>query len=92
MFRLLDIQLNHFLRYRDRRSNITDLPFTSDSFDVASSEAAFQMVERLDQALQETHRVLRDGGIFVMNVPPHLYEVLDAKTERFRGFYRNAFQ
>ena len=69
------------------KGEVTNLPFSSDSFDVASSEAVFQMVEQLDEALREAHRILRDGGVFVLSVPHQLYEVLDSDTGTFDRSY-----
>jgi SAM-dependent methyltransferase len=88
-------QLRHARRLRDFygvdadfvEGDVTTLPFADDSFDLASSEAVFQMVEDLDQALQEAHRVLRPGGVFVLSVPHPLHENLDAETGRFDGDY-----
>lgn len=79
-------QLRHARRLRDFygvdarfvQGDVTDLPLADDEFDVASSEAAFQMVEHLDGALREARRVLRDGGVFVLSVPHQLNEILDA--------------
>lgn len=67
---------------------MTNLPFADDRFDVASSEAAYQMVEHLDQAFLEAHRVLRDGGVFVLSVPHPIHEILEVETETFkRGYF-----
>ena len=88
-------QLKHATRLRDYydvdarfvRGDVTDLPLASDSFDVASSEAAFQMVEHLDRALREAHRVLRTGGVFVLSVPHPLNEMVDAEAETIERSY-----
>lgn len=88
-------QLRHAQRLRDFygvdaqfvRGDVTALPFADDRFDVASSEAVLQMVERLDWALREVRRVLRDGGVFVLSVPHPLYENLDDETGTFEGDY-----
>lgn len=88
-------QLAYARQLRDRygvdaefvTGDVTNLPFADDSFDVASSEAVFQMVEQFDQALREAHRVLRDGGVFVLSVPHQLYEVLDTDTGNFDRSY-----
>ncbi|WP_135805829.1 class I SAM-dependent methyltransferase [Halorussus marinus] len=89
-------QLEHAKRLRDLygvdarfvAGDVTALPFADDSFDAASSEAAFQMVERIDRALGEAHRVLRPGGVFVLSVPHPLSEALDPETETFeRGYF-----
>jgi ubiquinone/menaquinone biosynthesis C-methylase UbiE len=66
---------------------VTDLPLSDDEFDIASSEAAFQMVEHLDRALSEAYRVLRPGGMFVPSVPRPLNEVLDAETGSIERSY-----
>ncbi len=88
-------QLRHARQLRDfygvdvrfLKGDVTDLPLADDSFDLASSEAAFQMVEDLDRALGEARRVLRDGGVFVLSVPHALYEALDAETRTVEGSY-----
>ena len=70
------------------KGDVTNLPLADDRFDVASSEAVYQMVEHLDQAFREAHRVLRDGGVFVLSVPHPLYEILNLDTETFeRGYF-----
>lgn len=88
-------QLQHARRLRNFygvdaqfvKGDVTNLPLPDDSFDVASSEAAFQMVERLEEALLEAHRVLRDDGVFVFSVPHPLYENLDTDTATIKGDY-----
>jgi len=88
-------QLAHARRLRDFygvdaqfvQGDVTAVPFADDSFELASSEAAFQMVADLDGALAEARRVLRDGGVFVLSVPHPLYEGLDAETATFEGSY-----
>ncbi|MXV62596.1 methyltransferase domain-containing protein [Natronorubrum sp. JWXQ-INN-674] len=67
--------------------DVTDLPLADDRFDIASSEWAFQMVEHLDQALDEAHRVLRDGGVFVLSAPHPVYETLDTDRGIVDGNY-----
>ena len=91
-------QLRHARRLRDFygveahfvEGDVTDLPLGDGSFDIASSEAAFQMVERVDRALREARRVLRDGGVFVLGVPHPLYEILDAETGTIERSYFDA--
>jgi ubiquinone/menaquinone biosynthesis C-methylase UbiE len=88
-------QLQHARQLRDLygveaqfvAGDVTDLPFADGSFDVASSEAAFQMVERIDRALGEAHRVLRDGGVFVLSVLHPLYEMVDPDTGTIERSY-----
>jgi SAM-dependent methyltransferase len=88
-------QLAHARRLRDHygvdaqflQGDVTDLPLPDDRFDLASSEAVFQMVADLDAALSEARRVLRDGGIFVLGVPHPLYEAMDEETGAIERSY-----
>lgn len=91
-------QLRHARQLRDfygvdarfAQGDVTDLPLPDDSFDLASSEAAFQMVANLDEALGEARRVLRAGGVFVLSVPHPLNESLDDDTGRVARSYFDA--
>jgi SAM-dependent methyltransferase len=91
-------QLRHARQLRDfygveaqfLKGSVTDLPLPDDGFDVAFSEAVFQMVEWIDRALAEARRVLRDGGVFVLSVPHAFTEILDAETERIERSYFDA--
>lgn len=69
------------------QGDVTDLPLPDDRFDIASSEAAFQMIPDLDAALSEARRVLRPGGVFVFSVPHPLSEALDEETGTIEGDY-----
>lgn len=88
-------QLAHARRLRDAygvearfvRGDVTRLPFASDSFAVASSEAVFQMIEDLEGALGEAHRVLQPGGVLVLSVPHQLGEVLDDDERLERSYF-----
>ena len=89
-------QLQHAQQLRDLYSveaqfvkgDATNLPVADDRFDVASSEAVYQMVEHIDQAFIEARRVLRAGGILVLSVPHPFYEILNLDTETFeRGYF-----
>lgn len=88
-------QLRHARRLRDHygvdarflQGDVTDLPFPDDTFDVASSEAVYQMIEDLEGAFREARRVLRDGGVFVVSVPHPIYEILDVETGTFERDY-----
>lgn len=88
-------QLRHARQLRDFygvrvqfvKGDLTNLPLADDRFDVASSEAAFQMVEHIDQALFEAHRILRDGGVFVLSVPHPFNEILDPDAETVEQSY-----
>lgn len=82
-------QLAHARKLRDLygvdarfvAGDVTDLPFADDAFDVAFSGWVYQMVEDLDAALAEAHRVLRDDGVLVFDLPHPFYELFDP-TER----------
>ena len=88
-------QLHHARQLRDfygveaefLEGDVTNLPLPDSTFDVASSAAAFQMVEQVDRALLEAHRVLRDGGVFVLSVPHPLDESLDSETGTIERSY-----
>jgi ubiquinone/menaquinone biosynthesis C-methylase UbiE len=88
-------QLRHARQLRDFygvdvqfvRGDVTNVPLADDSFDIASSEAAFQMVERIDNALLEAHRVLREGSVFILSVPHAFNEILDAETGTIERSY-----
>jgi SAM-dependent methyltransferase len=88
-------QLRHARRLRDHygvdarflQGDVTDLPFPDDAFDVASSEAVYQMIADLEGAFREARRVLRDGGVFVVSVPHPIYEILDVETGTFERDY-----
>jgi len=88
-------QLQHARQLRDfygvdarfLNGDVTNLPFPDDSFDVASSEAVYQMIEHLDEAFREAHRILRDGGVFVVGVPHPMYEILDVEEGAFERSY-----
>ncbi|GAB7093356.1 class I SAM-dependent methyltransferase [Halolamina litorea] len=91
-------QLGHARRLRDRygvdarfvQGDVTDLPLPDDRFDVASSEAAFQMVEHVDRAFAEAHRVLREGGVFVFSVMHPLHEAMDPASGTLEHSYVDA--
>lgn len=91
-------QLQHARQLREKygvdaqflQGDVTDLPLADGRFDVAASIAAFQMVDHLDRALAEAHRVLRDGGVFVLGVPHPLNESLDAETGTVERSYFDA--
>jgi SAM-dependent methyltransferase len=88
-------QLEHARQLRDfygvdaqfLKGDVTNLPLPDDSFDVASSEAVYQMVEHLDEAFREAHRILREGGVFVLSVPHPMYELLDVEAGCFERSY-----
>jgi ubiquinone/menaquinone biosynthesis C-methylase UbiE len=66
--------MNWRLRKKIEQTNITvdhrivggeNLPFEDDAFDFAVSTLTLCSISRVDQALQEIHRVLKPGGRFV---------------------------
>lgn len=88
-------QLQHARQLRDfygveaqfLKGDVTNLPLPDDSFDVASSEAVYQMIKHLDEAFREVRRVLRDSGVFVLSVPHPVHEILDLEEQTFEGSY-----
>ena len=54
-----------------RQSDVCHLPFADASFDavISSSVIYHQWVSDVDVALREMHRVLRPGGLLLVNVP-----------------------
>lgn len=56
-----------------RQASITDLPFADESFDaVVSADVICQVVDA-DVAVREFFRVLRPGGVVVINVPAYMW-------------------
>jgi len=47
-------------------ADIHDLPFESNTFDAASVSFGIRNFEHLDRAFSETHRVLKDDGLFLI--------------------------
>ena len=45
-------------------------PFPSATFDVITSSNVFEHLESVHDALDHVHRLLRDGGTFILAVPP----------------------
>lgn len=54
-----------------RQADICDLPFANDSFDavISSSVIYHEWVANVGTAMQEMFRVLRPGGLLILNVP-----------------------
>ncbi|MEN0000945.1 MAG: methyltransferase domain-containing protein [Pseudomonadota bacterium] len=46
-----------------------DLPFANASFDVAMAHNLYHLVEDVDAALREAHRILKPGGVFITKTP-----------------------
>jgi SAM-dependent methyltransferase len=78
-------QLRHARRLRDHygvdaafvQGDATRVPLPADAFDLAFSEAAFQLVADLDAAVREARRVLRPGGTFYLSVMHPFRELID---------------
>lgn len=48
-------------------ANAEELPFSSEIFNLVVSNAAYQWVGNLPAAFQEAHRVLKEGGVFILS-------------------------
>ncbi|RLM63938.1 class I SAM-dependent methyltransferase [Halorubrum sp. Atlit-8R] len=78
-------QLRHARRLRDHygadarfvQGDVTRAPLASDAFDLAFSEAAFQLVADVEAAVREARRVLRPGGTFYLAVMHPFRELID---------------
>ena len=67
--------------------DVTALPLAEDSQDLAYCAAVFHMVEDIEAAFAEAHRVLRPGGTFVFDVPHPYYETFDADERELDWSY-----
>jgi len=56
-----------------RQGSITALPFDDGSFDVVVSVDVVCQVDEDEKAFAEFHRVLRPGGILVINLPAYMW-------------------
>lgn len=54
-------------------ASVTDLPFNNESFDSVVSADVICQLENPSAALQEFYRVLRPGGVLVINVPAYMW-------------------
>jgi len=72
------------------KGEVTELPFTDNTFDAAFSGWVFQMVESIDGCLREAHRVLRENGVLVFDLPHPFYELFDPKTGELERSYHGA--
>lgn len=55
--------------YEVARADACDLPYGNDSFDVVVSFDVLEHIRDHDQAVEEIHRVLKPGGMFLFTVP-----------------------
>ena len=72
------------------QSDVSNLPFPDDTFDVARAERLFEHVHQPEQALQEMIRVVRVGGRVLTASPDMDTNILDhpnrSVTRRIRHF------
>lgn len=68
------------------------LPFQNDSFDAVVSLDTLEHVEHDDLAMKEIFRILRPGGVLVMNVPAYkwLWGPHDVALMHFRRYTRGS--
>lgn len=93
-------QLSHARQLRDLygvdaqfvRGEVTQLPFTGNTFDAAFSGWVFQMIDPIGECLREAHRVLRDNGVLVFDVPHPFYELFDPETGELERSYHSSTQ
>lgn len=67
--------------------NVTNLPFADNTFDVAFSGWVFQMVKNIDKCLTEAHRVLRNNGVLVFDLPHPFYNIFDPTARTLERSY-----
>lgn len=69
-----DVNDKYFEKYARRvefkHASVESLPFDDASFDVVSSEAVYEHISSLTQAVSEAHRVLIPGGYFCHGFGP----------------------
>ena len=90
-----EAQLRHARRLRDYygadarfvQGDVTGAPLHDDAFDLAFSEAAFQLVADVDAAVREARRVLRPGGSFYLSVMHPFRELIDPESGAPRRGY-----
>ena len=69
------------------RVSTADLPFASGSFDVVLTFDVFEHIRDSDAHLLEVHRVLRPGGLYLIQTP-NKWSNVDFETIRWRSFTR----
>jgi ubiquinone/menaquinone biosynthesis C-methylase UbiE len=88
-------QLRHARRLRNLygvdatfvTGDVTDVPLADNAFDFAHSGFVYFMVEEIETALQEAHRILRDEGLLTFDVPHPFHELFDPKTQTLERSY-----
>lgn len=91
-------QLGHARKLRDLYGvdaqfvggDVTNLPLAAAEFDVAFSGWVLQMIEDLEGFMTEAHRVLREDGVFVFDLPHPFYEHMDPATGTLARSYHTA--
>jgi SAM-dependent methyltransferase len=68
--------------------DLTKCPLTTNSIDVIVLLNVLEHIEQDNLALHQVHRVLRSGGIAVIEVPagPQLYDIYDRRLMHFRRY------
>lgn len=68
--------------------DITDCPLESDSVDGVVLLNILEHIEDDARALRQIHRILKPGGVAVIEVPagPHLYDIYDQRLLHFRRY------
>ncbi len=92
---LSDIQIDHAWTLATERDveidlvqgDVTELPFTADSFDLAFNTFVFQWVADLGTCFAETSRVLRSGSRFVFSMPHPFFDLADPETHEIVESY-----
>jgi len=60
---------NHRTLKNRVRSDVTNLPFKSESFDLITSNMVFEHLSNPEKQLKEIHRVLKKGGKLIFHTP-----------------------
>ncbi|NHN46120.1 class I SAM-dependent methyltransferase [Halostella sp. JP-L12] len=90
-------QLQHARRLRNLygveaefvAGDVSDVPLADDAFDLAHSGFVYFMVEDIEAAFGEARRVLREGGLFALDVPHPVHELFDPDTLAFERSYHS---
>ena len=79
-----------------RQGDVSEMPFAGQSFDLVVTQAAFKNFRRPLAALQEMHRVLREGGTAVVQDMSHeatradIANLLNGETSRLDVGWRSS--
>lgn len=70
------------------RFDLTQCPLPDNSFDAVVMLNVLEHIENDSQALQHVYRILKPGGIAVIEVPagPHLYDIYDKMLMHYRRY------